>query len=54
MQQMKPNIVVFDGRIEFDRNGDQAEEEDATGDGTSHLNRLSGVIFARQAHERLE
>jgi len=54
MQQMKADVLIFDRRIELDWNGDQAEGEDATGDGTSHLNRLSGVIFARQAHERLE
>jgi hypothetical protein len=36
VQQMKANVVVFDSRIEFDRDGDQTEREDAAGDGPSH------------------
>jgi len=36
MQQMKANVVVFDGRIEFDWDGDEAEGENAAGDGPSH------------------
>ena len=36
MQQMKPNVVVFDSRIKFDRDGDQTGGEDAARDGPSH------------------
>ena len=39
---MKANIVIFDGRIEFDRNGNQTEGKDAAGDGPSHS--VKGII----------
>ena len=38
---MKANVVAFDSRIEFDRDGDQTEREDAAGDGPSHPARVS-------------
>jgi hypothetical protein len=41
VEQVKANVVVFDGRIELDRDGDQTEGEDATGDGPSHPLRVS-------------
>ena len=41
VQQIKANVVVFDGRIELDRNGDETEGENAAGDGPSHPVRLS-------------
>jgi hypothetical protein len=33
---MKADVVVFDGRIEFDRDGDETEGEDAASDWPSH------------------
>ena len=41
MQQMKANVVVFDSRIELNRDRDQTEGEDAAGDGPSHPVRVS-------------
>ena len=41
MQQVKANVVVFDGGVELNRDGDQTEGEDAAGDGPSHPARVS-------------
>ena len=41
VQQMKTDILIFGGRIELDRDGDETEGKDAAGDGPSHPLRIS-------------
>jgi len=38
---MKANIVVLDGGVELNRDGDETEGEDAARDGPSHPARVS-------------
>jgi hypothetical protein len=36
MQKMHPNGMIFDGGMNLDRNGDEAEGEDTVSDNPSH------------------
>ena len=53
MQQVKANVVVFDGGVELNRDGDQTEGEDVAGDGPSHPARVSPELDGRSTGKRI-